>query len=230
MAKSSPTGINTGSGSLTVAGWVNLKDPNLGTFCELHVNSTQSRAFVLGLAGGACYLFSDRFNVSNNKTISQALFNFTVNTNRDVYMIYTMTANRISVYANGTSILSNSAFAVAMNTGAYSNLFFGKGQDTTQADVQFLNASIKDTLIINDELTSTKASALYYSAVRNASLASQWVMEEGSGTSIADSVGSNTLTATSIIWSSIVPTQARTLASARTLGSARTLASTRTLA
>jgi len=216
LAKASPTGINNGTnGSVTISGWVYLTSNVLGTFAELHVNGTTSPAFGIGQSGGAYYVFSDRVNAGNNKTITTAAFNNSVGLNRWVMLTYVLTSTNITVYAGATAILPTTALGTSISAGTISSLFIGKGQDVGQSDIQFLSGIIKDFRIFNGALTSTEVSNLYYNGVSPASIASAFVMGEGSGTTVADSVGSNSLTATSITWGTSVPLAPRVAASNR---------------
>jgi hypothetical protein len=210
LVKASPSGINNGTnGSVTVSGWVKLDSAVLGTFAELHVNGATSPAFGLGSTGGSYFVFSDRVNAANNKIITAAAFNTYIGLNNWVLMTYVLTSTNITVYAGATAILPTSALGTPISAGTISSLFIGKGQTTAQADIQFLQGTIKDFRIFNGALTSTEVSDLYYNGVVPSSIVATYAMSEGSGTTIADSTGSNSMTATSITWSTDVPLAAR---------------------
>jgi len=216
LVKASPTGINNGTdGSVTISGWVFLKSNVLGTFAELHVNGGTSPSFGMGQSGGQYYVFSDRVNALNNKTISAGTFGRYVGLCKWVRLTYVLTSTHITVYAGATAILPTAALGTAINAGTISSLFIGKGQDVGQNDTQFLNAIAKDFRIFNGALTATEVADFHYDGIIPSSISSSFLMGEGSGTSVADSVGSNSLTATSISWSTVVPTRERQAASDR---------------
>lgn len=218
LVKASPSGINNGTnGSVTVSGWVKLDSAVLGTFAELHVNGATSPAFGIGSTGGSYFVFSDRVNAANNKIITAATFNTYIGLNNWVMLTYVLTSTNITVYAGTTAILPTSALGTPISAGTISSLFIGKGQTSAQADIQFLPGTIKDFRIFNGALSSTEVSDLYYNGVVPSSIAASYLMSEGSGTTIADSVGSNNLTATSITWATDVPLAARSTASNRFL-------------
>jgi hypothetical protein len=194
---------------VTVSGWVKLDSAVLGTFAELHVNGATSPAFGLGSTGGSYFVFSDRVNAANNKIITAAAFNNSIGLNNWVLMTYVLTSTNITVYAGATAILPTSALGTPISAGTISSLFIGKGQTAAQADIQFLTGTIKDFRIFNGALTSTEVSDLYYNGVVPSSIVATYAMSEGSGTTIADSTGSNSMTATSIAWSTDVPLAAR---------------------
>lgn len=216
LVKASPTGINNGTdGSVTISGWVFLKSNVLGTFAELHVNGGTSPSFGMGQSGGQYYVFSDRVNALNNKTISAGTFGRYVGLCKWVRLTYVLTSANITVYAGATAILPTAALGTPISAGTISSLFIGKGQDVGQNDIQFLNAIAKDFRIFNGALTATEVADFHYDGIIPSSISSSFLMGEGSGTSVADSVGSNSLTATSISWSTVVPTRERQAASDR---------------
>ena len=210
LEKTSPTGINNGTnGSVTVSGWVYLTSESLATFAELYVSGGTSPAFGVGLAG-SYYLFSDRVNATNNRTITQAAFQQYIGLNRWVYLTYVLTSTQITVYAGATAIL-DTALGTAINCGTLSSVMVGNGRLTSGTLTQPLQGYMKDVLFFNGALSAAEVSKLYYYNIRPSSLVASYLMEEGSGTSIADGTGSNTLTATSITWSNTqLPTKART--------------------
>lgn len=210
LEKTSPTGINNGTnGSVTVSGWIYLTSESLGTFAELYVSGGTSPAFGVGIAG-SYYLFSDRVNVANNKTITQATFQQYIGLNRWVYLTYVLTSTQITVYAGATAIL-DSVLGTAINCGTLSSIMVGMGRAVAGTLIQPVRGYMKDILFFNGALTGQEVSNLYYSNIRPSSLAASFLMEEGSGSTVADGTGTNSLTGTSITWTSAyLPTQART--------------------
>lgn len=211
LEKTSPTGINNGTnGSVTVSGWVYLTSELLSTFAELYVSGNTSPAFGLGQQGSVYYVFSDRVNAGNNSTITKASFYQNIGLNRWTMMTYVLTSTRIAVYANATQILDN-ALGVAINAGTLSSITVGNGRLTSGTLTQPLQGYMKDVLFFNGALSAAEVTKLYYYNIRPSSLVASYLMEEGSGSTIADGTGSNNLTGASITWSSTyLPTQART--------------------
>lgn len=229
LTKTSPTGINNGTnGSVSLAGWIYLTSNVLGTVAELHVNGGTSPSFGMGQQGGQYYVFSDRVNASNNRTISTAAFSQYIGVQRWAYVTYVLTSTTFGFYAGKTAVLSPAALGTAINAGTISSLFFGKGQTNAQIDIQPLGAYLKDWRIFNGALTQTEIDALNDSQTIPSSSASHFGMDEGSGTSIVDDVGSNSLTATNITWSANLPCKARAAAGTRDAAGVRAAAGTRT--
>ena len=210
LEKTSPTGINNGTnGSVTVSGWVYLTSESLATFAELYVSGGTSPAFGVGLAG-SYYLFSDRVNATNNRTITQAAFQQYIGLNRWVYLTYVLTSTQITVYAGATAIL-DTALGTAINCGTLSSVMVGMGRSVAGALIQPVGGYMKDVLFFNGALSAAEVSKLYYYNIRPSSLVASYLMEEGTGSTVADGTGSNTLTATGITWSTtVLPTRART--------------------
>lgn len=210
LAKASPTGINNGTnGSISISGWVKLASNALGTFAELHVNGGTSPSFGIGQSGGSYFLFSDRVNGANNKTITQATFDTYVGIDRWIMLTYVLTSTNITVYAGETAILPTSALGTAINAGTISNIFIGKGQTVGQVDIQFLAGKLRGFRFYNGALTAQQVSDLYYSQINASSIVASYGMDDGAGSNVADSIGSNSMTATGITWTSDVPFAAR---------------------
>lgn len=222
LAKASPTGINNGTnGSVTISAWVRLDRTDLCTVAELHVNGGTSPSFGVGQSGGQYVLFSDRVNGGNNKVIAKATFDTYIGLDRWVMLTYVFTSANITIYAGTTAILPTSSFGTAINAGTISNLFIGKGQTVGQVDIQFLKGGVKDVRIYNAALTATEVSNLYYSGINPSSLVASYGMDEGAGSSVVDSVGTNNLTGTNIAWTTDRPFGPRQALSGRTAVSNR---------
>lgn len=210
LTKASPTGINTGTNSRSFSGWVMLMSDALGCVGQFKVNGSQSPAGLLGQLTGVYYWAIDTVNGGNNLTLTAAEFkaNFPLYTWFHVAWVFTTTT--ASLYVNGT-LVKSSSWGVAMNTGTYNNFYFGKSSNSTETNLYFLNGYLKDMRIHNGALSLADVANEYYRNIPSPYLADSYLMEEGSGTSIADGTGSNTLTATSITWSTtVLPTRART--------------------
>ena len=210
LAKASPTGINNGTnGSISFSGWMYLTSNVLGTVVELHVNSGTSPSFGMGQQGGVYYLFSDRVNALNNKTITTAAFSQYIGLGRWVRMTYVLTSTEISVYAGKIALLSASALGTAINAGTISSLFLGKGQTVGQVDIQPLGAYLKDWRAFNGALTQTEVNGLVDYNIIPSSVVSGWGMDEGAGSTVTDAIGTNNLTGTALTWTSDRPFAAK---------------------
>jgi hypothetical protein len=177
---------------------------------QFKVNGLQSPAGLLGQLAGTYYWAIDTLNAGNNLTLTAAEFkaNFPLYTWFHVAWVFTTTTASLYVNAN---LVKSTAWGVAMNTGTYNNFYFGKSSNSTETNLYFLNGYMKDMRIHNGALSATDVANEYYGNVPSPSLADSYLMEEGSGASIADGTGSNTLTATGITWSTtVLPTRART--------------------
>lgn len=229
LTKTSPTGINNGTnGSLTVAGWAFLRNDTLSTLFELHRGGGTGIAFSVGQQGGSYIYFSDRVNGANNRGMTTNQFKSLIGIGRWRHVAYVLTSLNVTMYVDGVSLGTPADFAVPINAGTASALFMGKGQTTGNVDIQFFYGMMKDWRAFNGALTATEIANLYYRNAVPSSCVDEWLMEEGTGTSVADSVGSNNLTGTSITWSANVPLKNRANASMRTAAAARTDASART--
>lgn len=177
---------------------------------QFKVNGLQSPAGLLGQLAGTYYWAIDTLNAGNNLTLTAAEFkaNFPLYTWLHVAWVFTTTTASLYVNAN---LVKSTAWGVAMNTGTYNNFYFGKSSNSTETNLYFLNGYLKDMRIHNGALSATDVANEYYRNMSSPYLADSYLMEEGSGSSVADGTGSNTLTATGITWSTtVLPTRART--------------------
>lgn len=228
LTKASPSGINYGTNPLTFAAFVTLRSNSLMCLFQMKkAGLNQSPGFLIGQLAGTYYFGFDTSNAGNNLTITKAQFDAAITVGTPVRLAYVMTTSSLSLYANG-SLVKTQSWGVAINSPAPDSILMGKGVDNGGTNVYFANAILNDANAYNAALSGSEVSNEYYSNIRPSSLASSWLMGEGSGSSVADGTGSNTLTGTSIAWSTAVPTRARTIASARTLASPRDIASPRT--
>lgn len=232
LAKSTPVGINTGTTSRTAMGWVFLRDTSvLNTFVQFKVNSAQSVGFLLGSLAGTYYYAFDTINAGNNKTISAAEFKSNFPVGKWLHVAFIATTSTVSLYVNGTVVVNASSWGTAINTGTYNNLFVGKTQDRTQTNLYFHRGLMKDIVIANAALTATEIQQHYNHKILPTSMISNYLMEEGSGTNVADIKETNSLTATGITWSTTnLPLKFRPLSTSRVLGTGRVLATNRVLA
>lgn len=204
LVKSSPVGINTGTANVTVAAWIYLTSDVLGTVCALDTGGANTRAMIIGQQGGVYYMFSD--GVTINRTISKGLFNIRIGLNTWRRIVYSTSGTNIDIWVDGVLLTSQT---YTINTNALTNLFIGK-RTLSGSPGQLFSGYMKDIQVYNQYFTLSDAEVDYFDARHPYTPVSSFLMEEGSGTAIADQVGSNTLTATSITWSTtVLPMSAR---------------------
>lgn len=209
LVKANPVGINTGTGATTFVGWVYLRKNTIQCISEFSAAfgaGSSSRSHVLGISSGVAYLFFDRLNASNNVTTTTDNFEAFIGLNKHRRVMWSVSSTAIDVYVDGV-LLVHQVFAIPLNTSAYLELLVGKAH--TSIYFQFLDGIVKDFDIYNRTFTADEALAEYYDAMKPATPVSNFLMEAGSGTSIADSIGSNTMTAINVTWTSFIPMAAR---------------------
>lgn len=225
LVKTTPTGLNTGSSALSFVSWVYPKTKGLQIVADL-IAPTMGRRFALGDGGGSVFFFfSDGINANNNMTLSAAQYFAAFGFKKAVRCVWTVDATEAQFYADAVLIKTQS-LGTPMNSGAYSSLTLGLSGSGTLGFGGWQN----DAYFANQKMNLNAVRADYFNARRPSAAASAWMMNEGSGTNVADDLGSNSLTATDITWSTVLPTKARTAASARGVSSSRTAASARSAA
>ena len=206
LVKTTPAGINIGTNPTTVAAWVYMTSDLFGTVLSFEASSGGSRAMGLGQIAGIYYVFSDGITV--NKTITKAQFEANVGINKWLRVVFSVSGSNVDVWVNGFNILSTSN---AISTGSLARISIGK-RFVGGVDIQPFQGYMKDMQIYNNYFTNADAQLDYFDNIRPYTPVSSFLMEEGTGSTVADQVGSNTLTATSINWSSLVlPMSARKL-------------------
>ena len=194
LVKTSPVGINTGTNNVTVAAWIYLISDALGTVCALDTGLFNTRAMSAGQQGSVYYMFSD--GVIVNKSITKAAFQASISTNRWRRIIYSTNGTNIDIFVDGALL---TAQTMSISTNALANLFFGK-RVLTGVPSQVFNGYMKDIQVYNQYFTLADAQDDFFNAKVQYTPVSSFAMEEGSGTSVADSVGSNSLIGTAISW------------------------------
>lgn len=205
LLKTNPVGINTGTGNVTVTGWIYLTSDIFGTMCTLETATNNTRAMGFGQLAGIYYVFSD--GVSVNVTITKFAFESRIGVNKWRRVAISTNGTNIDIWVDGVLLQSTT---MTINTGALTRLLFGK-RLIGGIDTQPFQGYMKDMQIYNNYFTLADAETDYYDARNPYTPVSSFLMEEGSGTTIADQVGSNALTAASINWSTFfLPMSART--------------------
>tara|TARA_R110002110_G_scaffold205320_1_gene417590 strand:- start:1459 stop:5328 length:3870 start_codon:yes stop_codon:yes gene_type:complete len=114
-------------------------------------------------------------------------------------------AANTKIYMDGTSLTTTPVGTIG-DVGTVTNatsVYLGSTfADTTK---RYFDGSIADTRVYDDVLTADEVNYLYTSGKEGtdpttANLVSQWLLDEGTGTSAADNAGSNTGTITSATW------------------------------
>lgn len=117
------------------------------------------------------------------------------------------------VYLNGQAVGSTPVSGTCQPSGK--NMHIGNGQN----NARFFTGLI-DTVQFakNVAFTPTQVNQLYidnFTPQLRALMTNEWLMEEGSGTSIADNIGTNTGTATNVTWTTDTAFKSRNQASQR---------------
>ena len=204
LLKTSPVGINTGTGNVTVTGWFYMTSDAFGTICALETATANTRAMGFGQIAGIYYIFSD--GVAVNVTITKFAFETKIGVNKWHRFAFSTNGTNIDVWIDGVLLQSTT---MSINTGSLTRLLFGK-RIVSGSDIQPFQGYMKDMQIYNNYFTLANAEDDYFNAKQPYTPVSSFLMEEGTGTAIADQVGSNALTATSINWSTtVLPMSAR---------------------
>jgi hypothetical protein len=208
LAKATPTGVNTGTNSRFGMVRMFLTSDALGGVFIYKCNSAQSPGLLVGQLAGTYYFALDSINAGNNLTMTAAEFKRYFPIGQWIEFAWLITNTTISIWSNHVLVKNATAWGVAINTGTYDNIFWGKSQTSTQTDVYPFSGLLKDGLIGNGTITQTDVDNFFYDGTVPAGVTDRWAMSEGSGTNVA-STGSNSLTATNITWSTSTPMRAR---------------------
>lgn len=218
FVKTSPTGINTGTGSRSVLGRIYLTgatDNALGCFAQFKRSLVnQSPGFLIGVLGGVYYVGFDTINPTNNLTITEAEFKRHFKMRRWLDVAYVMTTTTLSVYVNRV-LVATKTWGVPINTLDLTAIYFGKATVAADSDAYFGAWLMKDFLVVNGACTPEEISDWSLKGIRPAGTVDGYRIEEGTGQDTADDVGSNNLTGSNITWTSSLPTKARSTASGR---------------
>lgn len=213
LVKTTPTGINTGTGSRWAMARIFLTGATnnaLGCLIQFkRSGSSQSPGFLIGVLAGVYYFAFDTLNGTNNLTLTEAQFKAAFKMKRWLDVYFEITTTTCSIYVDRVLVKTQS-WGVPINTGALTQLYWGKATIAADTDAYFLAALIKDRLVGNGTLTQQEIDDFSFKGTIPASAVSGWDDEEGTGNDTADRIGSNTLTGTSISWDNEVPSKART--------------------
>lgn len=214
LTKTTPVGLNTGTTSRSAMGWIYLTDNTvLSTFVMFKVNGAQSVSFTLGKLSGSYFYAFDTVNAGNNKTMTAAQFNANFPLRTWIHIAFIATTTTVSLYVNGEVLINAAAWGTAINTGAYDKLLIGKTEDSAQADVYWFKGKMKDVVIVNGALSANQIRGNYYYGDIPAATVSRFLMEEGTGLAVADSIGSNSLSGSNVTWSTnLLPFRPRVVA------------------
>lgn len=201
VTRNSPTGLPTSTSARSVATYINFASDQLQHLVDMHVNGLQSFAPILGQAAGTYYWFSDVINAGNNLTMTRSEFYQYLGIGNWHQVIWTYDgATTVKLYIDGV-LRKTGTLGVAINTGVYSALYYGKGKTSGGTDTYFTYGLLDELAIFNSELTATEVANYFQLSQLPASAVLRWRLEEGSGTSVADDIGTNTGTITAATWS-----------------------------
>lgn len=220
IAKTAPTGLPTGPTPRSISVKVYYNDDTIATLADLHSNGVASFSPTLGFISGLYYWFSDRVNATANLTLTRAEFYSGVGVRKWREITYTYDGNlALKLYVDGI-IFKSASLTVPINAETVDTLLFGSGLTSTQTPLYRLNGYIQDCFVFNTELTATEVSRKYFEDYIPPSAVTRIKANEGTGTTAADSIGSNscTLSGTTADWSSAYSMfKERTVSSSRTL-------------
>lgn len=215
LAKTSPTGINTGTGSRWGMCRIFLTTDALGAIFTYKVNSAQSPGVLVGQLAGTYYFALDSINPTNNLTMTAAEFKRYFPIGKWIEYAWLITTTGIKIWANKV-LIKNVSWGVAINTGTYNAIFWAKTQTSSQADLYPLNGYIKDGILGNGDLSQTEVDDFFFDGIVPSTATDRWAMSEGTGTDVANSItAGNNMTASNIAWSTLVPMRERQAASDR---------------
>ena len=203
LLKNTPTGLNTGTDALSFVSWIYPKGSGLQVFADL-LGGAMGRRFSLGGSGGIYYFFSDGVNAANNMTLTTAQYFAAFRPDAPARAVWTVDATEAQLYVNGV-LIKTQALGLGMNSGTYTKLVIGRSAVPSLGFTGWAN----DAYFANKKMTLADVQADYFSAIQPSNVASAWIMNEATGTSIVDRVGSNSLTASSITWSGYAPFKLR---------------------
>lgn len=213
LAKTSPTGINTGTGSRWGMCRIFLTTDALGAIFTYKVNSMQSPGVLVGQLAGVYYFALDSVNGTNNLTMTAAEFKRYFPMGKWIDFAWLITTTGVKIWANKV-LVKNTSWGVVVNTGVYNAIFWAKTQTSSQADLYPFNGYIKDGIIGNGDLTQAEVDDFFFDGIVPSTATDRWGMETGSGTDVPNSItAGNNMTASNIAWSTLVPMQARQTAS-----------------
>lgn len=214
LAKASPSGINTGTNSRYGMVRLFLTTDALGGIFTYKCNSQQSPGVLIGQLAGVYYFALDSVNPTNNLTMTAAEFKRYFPMGKWIEFAWLITNTTITIWVDKVPVKNAVSWGVPINTLAYDNIFWGKTQTSVQADIYLFNGYMKDGLIGNGTITQTDVDDFFYDGILPAGVTDRYAMNEGTGTNVA-STGSNSMTATAIAWSTLVPMRERQAASDR---------------
>ncbi len=202
ISKSSPTGLPIGTSPRSVITSMFFITDTVGCVVDLHVNGAQSFAPILGNLAGTYVIFSDRINAGNNLTMTSDEFHKLVGVGKSRRVVYTYDgATSLKLYVDG-KLGKVMTLGVPLNTGTINTLLVASGQTAAQGPLYPFNGYTQDTIICNTELTPTEIADEFFTGKVPASAVTRIKTDEGTGTTAADSIGTNHCTITNATWSS----------------------------
>ncbi len=177
------------TGSYSVAAWVKLNNLN-GWQTAVSQDWATISGFYLqyGAALGNKFGFSLQSSDSVSSTSTRALSNASPVAGAWYHIVGVRdsTNNQIKLYVNGSL---NASQAYSAPWSAAGNTVIGRGK-WNGGSVDWFNGAMDDVRIYNRVLSDSEVSGLYNAGTQSG-LASYWKFDEASGTTAADSSGSN---------------------------------------
>lgn len=202
ISKSSPTGLPTGTSPRSVITSMFFATDTVSCVVDMHVNGAQSFGPILGNLAGSYVLFSDRINVGNNLMMTREEFYRYIGIGQWRRIVYTYDgATTLKLYVDGV-LVKTATLGVALNTGTINTLLVASGQTAAQGPLYPFNGYVQDTVICSTELTPTEVAGEYFANITPQSAVFRMLADEGTGSTAADSIGSNSCSLSSTTWSS----------------------------
>lgn len=204
----------------TICFWVATKGKTSGSITNMNVFTEGE---LLGTNQNMQIYFDDsnvrrvrwRLQDRVNTTISMSTGNALTTGFYHIVCVQNSTTARY-IYVNG--ILSGSNGSTMNITSVTNSTLFA--QINSGSYIQFGDFRVNDVQFYNTNLSSIQISGLYYDNIIPSGLVARYLCNEGSGTTLTDSVSGNNGTIQNCTWSTLVPLKSRTaIPSGRTLSS-----------
>jgi len=175
-----------------------LKTANFTLSALIYTKSTANQCIISTYWTGNWYLelVSNKFDFCVKHTSTQTNLYSTTNFSINTWYLITATfdGTTMKLYING--VLNNSVSASAMVNYASNDILIGVLGNVGR----YFNGTIKDVRYYDSAIDASEVLSIYEGGSVTTDLVSQWLLDEGTGTTASDSVGSNTGTITGATW------------------------------
>jgi hypothetical protein len=196
--------LDIGTSDFSISAWIKTSSETSQGIYYKHTGSPATTGYDVRITstGGIILDFHDginRYYTSTNVVVWDGEWHHIVG------VVDRNSAANTKIYMDGASLTATPVGTIG-NVGTITNTqsaYLGSSfSDTTK---RYFDGSIADARVYDDVLTSDEVNYIYTSGKEGtdpttANLVSQWLLDEGTGTSAADNAGSNTGTITSATW------------------------------